>query len=50
MIAGIAAMAFFSVAQHQGWAVYSGRGQQLASSGGGGPGSGFNRSSSISHK
>ena len=51
LIASIAAVAFFTTAQHQGWAVYSGQGrQQYASSGGGGSGGGFNRSSTISHK
>lgn len=51
LIAGIAALAFFSAAQHQGWSVYSPRtSPQLASSGGSGSGSGFNRSSTLSHK
>ena len=51
LIAGAAALAFFSAAQHQGWSVYSPRAsQQLASSGASGSGGGFNRSSSLSHK
>lgn len=51
LIAGAAALAFFSASQHQGWSVYSPRAsQQLASSGGSASGGGFNRSSSLSHK
>ncbi len=51
LIAGAAALAFFAASQHQGWSVYSPRSsQQLASSGKSGSGSGFNRSSSQSHK
>jgi hypothetical protein len=50
LVAGIAALAFFSYAQHQGMSVFGSRGaQQLASGGGGSGGSGW-RSSSISHK
>jgi hypothetical protein len=49
LAAGIAALAFFSYAQHQGMTVFGGRGAQQLSSGGGTGGSGW-RSSSISHK
>lgn len=52
LISSIAALAFFSYAQHQGMTLTGTRsGQQLASSattGGGGSGSG--RSSTLSHK
>ena len=48
--AGIAALAFFSYAQHQGMTLFGARGaQQLSSSGSGGGGSSW-RSGSLSHK
>ena len=54
LISSIAALAFFSYAQHQGMTLTGNRsGQQLASSGtggGSGGGSGLGRSSTLSHK
>ncbi len=52
LISGIAALAFFSYAQHQGMTLTGSRsGQQVASnSGGGSGGSGSGRSSTLSHK
>lgn len=54
LIAGIAALTFFSYAQHQGMTLTGSRsGQQVASSsgtGGGSAGSGSGRSGSLSHK
>lgn len=54
LISSIAALAFFSYAQHQGMTLTGNRsGQQLASSatsGGGSAGSGSGRSSTLSHK
>lgn len=53
LIASIAALGFFSYAQHNGMTLTGSRGtQQLASSGGGGGGGGFGsgRSSTLSHK
>lgn len=53
LISSIAALAFFSYAQHQGMTLTGARGvQQLASNstGGSGVGNGFGRSSSLSHK
>ena len=54
LIASVAALSFFTYAQHNGMTMTGSRGtQQLASSGGsGGSGSGVNsgRSSTLSHK
>jgi hypothetical protein len=59
LISSLAALAFFSYAQHQGMSFTGARGQQLASSGTGGSGSsgrggswssGSGRSSTMSHK
>ena len=52
LISSIAALAFFSYAQHQGMSFTGARGQQLVSSGGGtsGGSSGLGRSSTMSHK
>ena len=57
LITSLAALAFFSYAQHQGMSFTGGRGQQLVSSGsGGGSGgssfgnAGSGRSSTLSHK
>ena len=54
LIAGAAALSFFTYAQHQGMTLTGSRGvQQLASSGSsssGGSGFGSGRSSSLSHK
>lgn len=56
LITSLAALAFFSYAQHQGMSFTGGRGQQLASSGSGVSGgssfgnSGSGRSSTLSHK
>ena len=55
LISSIAALAFFSYAQHQGMTLTGNRGgQQLASSSGGGTGGGSSfgsgRSGSLSHK
>ena len=51
IVAALAAMGFFSYAQHQGMSLFGGRGgQQIASGGTGGSGSGFRSGSSLSHK
>ena len=53
LASSLAALAFFSYAQHQGMTLTGARGvQQLASNATGtsGRGSGFGRSSSLSHK
>lgn len=53
LIAGAAALSFFTYAQHQGMTLTGSRGvQQLASSGSSSGGSGFGsgRSSTLSHK
>ena len=53
LISSIAALAFFSYAQHQGMTLTGNRsGQQIASSSGGTAGSGFGsgRSGTLSHK
>jgi hypothetical protein len=52
LISGLAALAFFSYAQHQGMTLTGSRGvQQLASNSTGGSGSGGSgRSSTLSHK
>lgn len=51
LISSIAALAFFSYAQHQGMTLTGNRsGQQVASSSGGTGGSGFGRSGTSSHK
>lgn len=56
LITSLAALAFFSYAQHQGMSFTGGRGQQIASSGSGVSGgsgfgnSGSGRSSTLSHK
>jgi hypothetical protein len=49
LAAGIAALAFFSYAQHEGMSVFGNRGTQQLSSGSSGSGGSW-RSSSISHK
>ena len=53
LITSLAALAFFSYAQHQGMSFTGGRGQQLASSGSSGSSfgnAGSGRSSTLSHK
>ena len=50
LISSIAALAFFSYAQHQGMSMTGARGQQLVSSGTSGGSSGLGRSSTMSHK
>jgi len=50
LLSSILAVSFFSVAQYRGMSFYGGGSQQFAKSGTGGTGSGFSRSSSISHK
>ena len=49
LAAGIAALAFFSYAQHQGMSLFGTRGTQQLTSGGGSGGSSW-RSGGLSHK